>query len=221
MAQRNLLSILLDAQAYLDLDASTTPTGSDLTTRANYANQAVLEAASTNKFAAFNKTQIVSTSGGTQFATLASVTLASNFREFNTAPVTDLGGGIFQQYVQIKPEDRYAKNVDDKYCYVLGNPSEGFTAVFNRLTANATLSIDYQRYPSGLLTLTDVCELPDDLYVVEKIKSYVLQSRTDERFPIVEANAGRILVNMTGREDRKPTGGVNTIPKLQRYRIGE
>lgn len=218
---RTLLNILLDAQSYLDLDATTTPTGSDLTTRTNYANQAVLEAASTIKFAAFDKIQVTATSGGNQFATLASITLASNFREFNQAPATDLNGASQQQYEQIAPEDRYNKNADDKYCYVMGNVAEGFTAVFNRLAANATLTIDYQRYPSGLATLTDICELPSDDYVVEKVKSYVLQSRTDERFPIVDANANRLLLNMIGREARKPPGGVNTIPKTQRYRIGE
>lgn len=218
---RTLLQLLFDAQSWLDLDATTTPTGTDLTVRSNYANQAVLEAAAAAKFATFNKIQIVATSGGAQFATVASVSLASNFREFNTAPRVDLGGGVFDEYVEIKPQDRYAKQPDDKYVYVLGNISEGFTAVFNRLRANATLSIDYQRFPSGLLTLTDVCELPDDLFVVERIKSYVLQSRTDERFPIIDANAQRLLQNMIGRESRTVQGGVNTTPKTQRYRIGE
>lgn len=213
---RTLNQILLDAQAYLDLDATTAPTGTDLTNRANYANLAVLEAASAVIFDAFNQIYITSTGGGT----LASLSLPTNFREFTTAPHVDIGGGIFDRYPEIRPLERFNKQPQEKYCYVLGNPSSGFTAVFNNLTANATLSIDFQRYPSGLLTLTDVCELEDDLFVVEKIKSYVLQSRTDERFPTVEANAQRILQNMISRQARTPQGGVNTTPKTQTYRIG-
>jgi len=89
----------------------------------------------------------------------------------------------------------YASSTD-KYCYVLGNPSSGYTAVFNNLvSANCTLSITYQRYPSGFATLTDVCELPDPEYVVCKIESLVLQSRRDERFPLKEAETERKLRN--------------------------
>lgn len=216
---RTLQDILISANAYLSLDA-TIPSGTDLTTWSNYADFAVREAAETARFDAFNLTQITATSGGINYATLASIPLASNFREFLSAPKVNLGGGVYQEYPQIDPPERFAKG-DEYYCYVLGSPSEGYTAVFNKLTANATISMDYQRYPSGLLTLTDQCELPDDTYVVEKIKSYVLQARTDERFPSVDANANRKLRNMIGRQSRRPTGGVNTTPKANTtFRIG-
>lgn len=217
---RTLSQLLTDANAYLSLDASE-PTSTDLTTWTNYANVAVREAAESALFAAFNTNMVVATSGGNGgVATLASITLTQNFREFLSSPKVDTGGNIFDVYPQIDPQDRYEKSTSDRYCYVLGNPSVGFTAVFNNLTANATLSIDYQRYPSGFATLTDVCELPDDTYVVEKIKSYVLQGRTDERFPTVEANANRKLQNMIGRESRTLRGGENTTPKARTYRIG-
>jgi hypothetical protein len=118
------------------------------------------------------------------------------------------------------PGERFSKQVGDKYCYVLGNPSAGFTAVFNALAANATLTIDYQRYPSGFATLTDVCELDDDVYVVTQIKSYVLQARSDDRFPSVEAEAQFLLSDMGGRQDRTPQGGINKTPHRETYQIG-
>jgi hypothetical protein len=117
-------------------------------------------------------------------------------------------------YPEIRPDERYGKESTDKYCYVLGNPSEGYTAVFNNLESTATLSITYQRYPSGFATLTDICELSDPQYVVNKIESLVLQSRRDERFPVKDAETERRLLNMVGRESKPPTGGTNIIRRI-------
>ena len=46
---KTLSDILIEANATLDLDASS-PTGTELTTRANYADQAVWDAAATGQF---------------------------------------------------------------------------------------------------------------------------------------------------------------------------
>lgn len=204
---RTLSDILVDANAYLDLDASV-PTGSELTTRTNYANQTVWEASAIAQFKEFKKVYV------TNVSTLASLTLPGDFREFMTQPQLLGSDGSWTPYTQIQPEDMYEKNSSDKYCYVLGNPSEGHTAIFNNLTANCTISMVYQRYPSGLATLTDICELPDPQYVVSKVESLVLQSRRDERFPIKDAESERKLKNMVGREAKTPGGGVNTTKRI-------
>lgn len=202
---RTLQNILIDANAYLDLEASV-PTGTELTTRANYANRLVWEASAVAQFSEFHTIYEV-------LATTASIPLQSNFREFMTAPRQRINGG-WQEYEEIKPLERFAKEPDDKYFFVLGNPSAGYTAVFNGLQLNATLSMDFQRYPSGLATLTDVCELPDPMYVVTGIESLVLQSRSDERFPTVDADKNRRLQNMVGREMKQPGGGINQVRKI-------
>jgi hypothetical protein len=217
---RTLSQLLADVNAYVALDPSV-PTGTDATTWTNYANQAVLKAGSDTSLPQFHVSQVTTTSGGpNSLATLASLSLASNFREFEAAPRADLGGGIYETYPQIAPVDRFSKQTTDKYCYVLGNPAQGYT-VINRLAANVTLYLEYQRFPSGFATLTDQCELDDDTYVVEQVKSYILQARSDDRFPSIEANANFLLKNMNGRQARQPGGGVNTTPKTQTYRIGE
>lgn len=200
---RTLSQILLDANAYLDLDASE-PTGSELTTRTNYANQAIWEASDIAQFPEFQNTyEVMSTS--------ATLSLPSGFREFMTAPRLLDSSLTWIEYPEIRPDERYGKESTDKYCYVLGNPASGYTAVFNNLTANCTLSLTYQRYPSGFATLTDVCELSDPQYVVARIESLVLQSRRDERFPFKDAEAERRLHNMVGRKSKPPTGGSNII----------
>ncbi len=217
---RTLSQILQDVNSYVALDNSV-PTGTDVTVWSNYANLAVLKAAAKGPFPQFNKSVVAATGGGPTFATLASISLPSNFREFITAPQVDIGSGTFSGYIQIEPLERYSKQPNDRYCYVLGNPSEGYTAVFNALAANATLYMDFQRFPSGFATLTDVCELDDDTYIVEQVKSYVLQARSDDRFPVVEDKAMAILEDMKGRQDRTPQGGINKTPHVETYRIGE
>ncbi len=205
---RSLSQILTDANASLDLSASE-PTGSELTLRSNFANQAVVDASAVSQFKEFTVTQDVATP--TLATSLTTVPLG-NFREFEEVPT--ILGEPTDQYPEIKPRDRVNYNASDRYCYVLGNPREGYHAIFNYLTPNKTLSLTYQRYPSGMATLTDKCELPDATYVTRKVESYVLYSRGDERFPTAESRAEQVLLNMTGRSAKTPGGGINQTPKV-------
>lgn len=211
---RTLQDILIDANSYLDLEAAV-PTGTELTTRANYANQSVWDASAVAQFSEFHQIHEVMVSNN------ASVALQSNFREFVVSPKQQIGGA-WAEFPEIRPQDRFKYGPTDKYCYVVGNPVTGYTAVFNGLEANMTLSMDYQRYPSGLLTLTDVCELSDPTFVTTKTEAYVLESRNNDRFPIVKAEANNKLQNMVGREMKTPGGGANTIPRqgAANYSIG-
>lgn len=193
---RTLSQILIAANSFLDLEAAL-PEGTELDIRANFADQAVRDAAEVGQFSEFNAIYQVNPSA------MASLSLPTNFREFTTSPRQQLSSGEWDTFDEIHPLERFSKDTSDKYCYVLGNPMSGYTAIFNGITANVTVSIDYQRFPSGMATLTDICELPDAQYVVSKIESYVLQGRSDDRFPIVEADAQRRLQNMLGREAKQ------------------
>ena len=213
---KTLLDVLIDANAYLDLDA-TAPTGTELTTRANYANQSVWDASAVAQFREFHKIYQVDP------ATLASISLPNDFRELMVAPRQLLSNGSWSDpFEPIEPLARFQKEPADKYVYILGNPASGYVAVFNALTANATLSFDYQRFPSGLLTLTDEVELSDPTYVTTKVEAYVLESRNNDRFPIVKAEANGKLQNMVGRSMKTTGGGINTTPRqgASSYSIG-
>jgi hypothetical protein len=133
-------------------------------------------------------------------------------------PVSD---GAWDEFIEIDPLDRFTKSSTDKYCYVTGNPMAGYAAVFNGLTANVTLSMDFQRYPSGLATLADICELPDPTFVTSKLESYVLKSRSDDRYPVIENEANLKLQNMFGR-NMKTNGRENTTKRAgaAAYAIG-
>lgn len=196
---KTLSDILVEANATLDLDA-TAPSGTELTTRTNYADQAVWDAAAMGQLNEF-KSEFLSTT-----STLATIPLPSGFRELMDDPRIATSSG-WESWEAIEVEQKYTKGSQDRYCYILGNPSSGYSLIFNQIVASGSLSIIYQRFPSGLQTLTDTCELSDPQYVVRKIESYVLYSRSDDRFPIAEQRAGSALANMVGRGMKGTTGG--------------
>lgn len=198
-----LSQILTDVNSYLDLSAEL-PVGDDLGVRISYAQQAVREWADSYQWPEL-KTQLSPT-----LASLASLSIP-NFKELLAPPQEFLSEGNYRPYPQIRPEDRFSKSPSDYYCYILGNEAAGFSINFNNIGVGATISIPYQRHPSNMATLSDVCEVPDDQFVKTKVISYVLQSRSDERFPIVEAEAQRLLGNMIGRSQIEVPGGVPQV----------
>ena len=210
-----LQDILYSVNSFLDLEHEL-PTGTELATRVNFADQAVKDAASLYRFKEFETIHYPSTS------TAASLALPTNFRELSTVPVEYDSSGNPTTFPEVRLEQvADALDQDKDFCYLLGNSMEGHTLVFNGLTNNATLSLQYQRFPSGMATLTDICELPDPEYVKQKVISYVLQSRSDDRFPQIEADAQRRLQNMVGRQMIQPKGGVNRMPTNQNFVMGE
>lgn len=207
---RTLQEILQDVSAYVDLETDL-PTGDDLNVRINYVQRSIDEWGSAYEWRQLKEPMYVLTTGAT-------ISLPDGFR--NLIGVAKQSTNDFEE---IRPEDRNAKESSDRYLYILGNPSSGYNAIINGFTSGATLSLTYQRYPSNVATLTDVCEVPDPDFVKLKTISYVLQSRTDERFPIIDAEAKRILFNMIGREMNQTPGGNNQMRRIgsASWRIGK
>jgi hypothetical protein len=199
---KTLQNILYHVNSFVDLERSL-PTGDELKTRVDYADRSVWEASAVAQLNEFTKVYEVNSGSNTD------ITLPIGFREFKTNP-QQFNGSTWDEFEEINPEDKYSRTSGSKYCYVLGNPSDGYIAHFNNITANATLSIVYQRYPSGFATYTDKCELSDPMYVVNKTESYVLQARGDDRFPYVDSQADLKLKNMIGRGSKTPGGQVRS-----------
>lgn len=192
-----LEQILLDSSAVLDLNAAL-PSGDELTLRENYANQAVLDASAVSQFPEFKKLYEVEVTD----ASIA--TLPSGFREFQVNPRALSGAGGYVEFPEIPMEEKY--NREGNYCYVTGNPQSGYLAHFNGLDVGMSLSIIYQAYPAGMLSLSAICELSDPTYVTRKIESYTLYSRGNDKFPIAESRANTVLLNMVSRKSKSPGG---------------
>lgn len=197
---KTLSNILVDSAAYLDLTAEL-PVGDEQTTRANYADRAVREAASAGHLKELNKPFESAFSNPT-------LSLPTDFREPSSPLYIDVSGE-WQEWTIIDPTDKYSYNSADRYAYITGNPADGYILYINAMASYSTLSMIYQKYPTGLPTLTSICELSDEIYVTRKVESYVLESRSDDRFTIVDADAGRRLANMVARSNKRPTGAGN------------
>lgn len=182
----------------MDLEAAA-PTGDELTTRVNYANQAVWDASATGQLSEFKCEYLVGISNN------VTISLPSNFRELSENPQL-YSNSEWTSFPSVEVEEKYGLGSTEYYSYVLGNPSGGYNLILNNPIADATLSIIYQRFPSGLATLTDKCELSDPQYVVRKVESYVLYSRNDERLQIAESRAESALANLMGREMKTSSG---------------
>lgn len=207
MAQKTLSQILYDVNSVLDLEYSL-PISDELETRQNYADQAIWDASALGQFQEFKMEYMVGLSNS------ATVPMPSNFREVMQNPQM-WDGSNWNEFEIIEAEQKYDKSSDDMYCYVLGDADSGYNMIFNAGIANATLSVLYQRFPNGLLTLTDKCELSDPQYVVRKVESYVLYSRTDDRFPIAEQRAQTSLSNMLGRASKGSQPNRDTKSKFR------
>jgi len=207
---RTLQQILVDVNSYVDLDASV-PTGVELTVRTNYVNQAIQEWASSYSWDQLNETINV-------VATNSTISIPSNFRESVQGPKRYIEPDTWEDFTLIKESEQYTPDV--KTAYIKGNAVNGYVMTFRNMPEMSSVSFIYQRFPSGMVTLTDRCEVPDPDFVKTKVISYVLQSRSDERFPIVEAEAKRLLTNMIGRSMKPYNGGYRSVPRSERYRIG-
>lgn len=210
-----LREILERVSSHLDLEVSDLNAGTELTYRANLANQAVLD------WAAFYQWRQLKREVST-VASMASLSLPGDFYSFTGKPQVYKSSGVWDAYPEILPEERYSTGESDKYCYVLPDSDSGYTAIFNNIDANASLSYVYQRQPSLMASLANVCEVPDPQYVVLKTVAYVLQGRSDPRFPVINAQANVLLQNMRGRESRVRPGGSSTTRRVgaSAYRIG-
>jgi len=207
---KTLSQILQDVNSYIDLEEAL-PTGDDLNVRINYAKQAVDEWG-----AAYRWRQLKQSTD--YFASGATIPLGTNFRELTYPPHV---GTI--EYPEIQPEERHAYSSGDRYCYVLGGV-QGYNMIINGLqSGGATVSFDWQRYPSNFATLSSICEVPDPSFVRLRVQSLILQSRLDSRFQTIDVEAQRALNNMIGREMNLRPGGSSSIKRSgsAQWKIGK
>lgn len=198
---KTLQNILIDSAGYLDLDAQL-PTGDELTTRANYADRAVREAAASGNLKEFSRVWRT-------FITTSTISMPADFRETEGALYVLDSSGQWNDFPIIDPREFQKYSVTEQFGYITGNRAAGHTLTINNMGSYTTISMVYQAYPSGLLTLADVCELADETFVTRKVEAYVLESRSDNRFQVVDADANRKLSNMVGRSNKRPAGPGN------------
>lgn len=208
---RNVTQMLQAVGAYVDQSIDL-PTDDELTSRISYLDQAQEEWAESYDWDVLKVATTVGASG-------ASCALPSNFKKMKS-PLYDTTNN--NTYEEIPASERYLKNSADKYVCVLGNAVTGKYLVINP-TSVVTLSFDYLSFPTSLASLQDQTTCPNPKFIEERTIAYVLESRSDPRFPQVKADAQRTLNNMMTDQDAGSGGQSNTIPSFTEgvYVIGE
>lgn len=211
--------ILAKVGAYVDQD-TTAPTGTDETVRLNLINRAINEWGSTYEWK-----ELRYPFAPTILASMTSVGLPANFRKLMT-PAYDMSVAVPTQYVERDANARFENNSGQPdFIWVGGDTARGRYMNFSApLTSGASIVFDYQAFPSSVVTTTDVVVVREPEYVATRVIAYILESRSDSRFPQVKADADRWLQSMI-EDEMAPSGGqnnqVNNIYKQSGFVIGE
>ena len=218
-----LETILQRIGAYVDQD-STTPTGTDLTVRMSYVNQAYDEWANSYEWRSLKRSYGLMASEA-----LSTISLPSDFSRLESPLMNwgDDGRIIPEEYELVEMADRRSYTTSDKYCYIEGNAASGY---FMRLTkpieAGSSVIFDYTIKPVELGSVGQTPLIDDPQFLVQRGIAYVLEARGDSRFPQAKADAEKLLGRMVENENAKYSGAKeNTVRNYykgiaSKFRIG-
>lgn len=219
MSVLNLEKILQNVGGYVDQDI-TLPTGSDLTTRVNYINRALDEWASSYDWEQLTITKNFSVTADSQ----TSFALPANYRKPMSA-IYLYNAEVPTTYTIVPKDERF--DIDRYYysneniAYISGNPAVGYSLnIPEGIASGASLIMDIQVYPSSLATYSDIPAIDDAEYLVDRCIAYVLEARSDSKFPQMKANADRKLSTMLERQNSGNKGMSNTMATNTSYVIG-
>jgi hypothetical protein len=209
-------TILKSVGALTEQDAIL-PTGTDLTVRIQYLNDALGEWSDKNSWEDLINTFRFTTND----ASTASIGLPTNFRN----PMSSLW--VYGQYSQTPTEypmiyapDRFQYSSGDNYAYTDGVFLSKSIQIPNILASGVSVTLDFISFPSSIATTTDYVPISSSQYLVKRIASMVFQARGDSRFPQLYAEAQRFLEN-TIEEQYVPHGRPGQVPiNNQGFQIG-
>lgn len=182
--------------------SSVAPTTSDTdwSIRLNLINRSLKDWADSYEWESLKKIYNgrISTSTGN-----ASVSLPSNFKKIDGyVRIPDYDLQI------VNPTENLLYTDTDKYANVLGNEVDGKTLHINAgtLASGASIQFTYYAFPASLTTTTQVSEIPDPTYLVQRTLYYLYKGREDGRFPEAKVESDRILARMIENENTKGWG---------------
>ena len=195
-----LSEILAQIGAYTD-QSTDIPTGDELSVRVSVVGQALQEWGNAYQWKQLRIPYSTTVVAG------VSIGLPANFKKMMSIAVdTSLPVSNNREYKEIRAEDRFNKVETDKYFYITGDPSTGRVMnIFPSLASGTPIKFDYQSFPSSMATLNDICVCPHPEFITKRAIGFMLEIRSDTRFPQVKADADVLLSRMIEEED-SPAG---------------
>jgi hypothetical protein len=184
------------------------PTGTDLAVRLQFVNDALGEWSDTYTWKDLRVTMNINPST----ASVSIIDLPLTFREpLSTLYSFSDTGNIPSEYPLIDARDRFSRDQTDKYCYLMNTFRNKQLVVNPPLASGASLQMDYMSFPSSVATTSDYVPISASQYLVKRVSAMVFQARGDSRYPLLQADAQRMLSNAI-EEQNVPFGKVNRIP---------
>lgn len=198
--------------------SSTPPTTGDgeWTIRLNLINRALRDWAESYDWDTLKKIH----NGAISTATAnASYSLPSDFRRLDSyVRIVGDGRSAFDY-----PADNVTENIKyndtDKFVNILGNPASGYVMYINggTLVSGASVQFSYYAFPATLATTTQVAEVPDPTFLVQRTLYYLYKVAEDARFPEAKQESDRILARMIENENVKGWGNSERSVKVFKH----
>lgn len=203
MARITVGQMLQNISATVNQDP-TQPTdgGADFLLWINFINRAQIEWAESYDWEQLKKNHY-STLVIPATASTASVGLPLDFRKL-AGPVINYSTGVNggEGWPEILPERRLEYDANDKWFFIQGDPSNGYSLQWNPgSTTNigasgASIFVPYYSMPTSLVSSTQFPVVPDSEFLTQRAIAYVLEARSDPRYQDEEQKARERLVTM-------------------------
>lgn len=194
---------LQDAQEQIASEMDQSPTaptagGTDWNIRKNALNRALIDWENSNDWDSLK----VVYNGKVTVAGYATLSLPNNFKKLDGYPAIMWDGTRVDRFKVIDPSYNNQYYDTDLYVNVFDNAKDGKYLYIhaNTLSSGASVQFTYYKSPQSLASATDIIEVPDPTYIVQRALYLIYKGREDGRFPEAKVEADKILARMIENE---------------------
>jgi hypothetical protein len=139
----------------------------------------------------------VSVAGG------ASYVLPSDFSKLESFPRIVSDGVAAYEFPAVNPSKNTIYNDEDKFVNILGNDRDVRIMYIHAptLASGASVQFVYWKSPQSLASASQVVEIPDATYLVQRSLYYIYKGAEDGRFPEAKVESEKILARMIENEN--------------------
>lgn len=211
----------IQKQIASEVDQSDSPPSEgslDWNTRLSAINRSLIDWSNSNEWSCLKAVHngLVSVSGG------ASYVLPVDFAKIQSYPRIVSDGSTMYEFPVVDPSKNTIYNDTDKFVNILGNSVMYIHAP--TLSSGASVQFVYWKSPASLASGSQVSEIPDPTYLVQRSLYYIYKGAEDGRFPEAKVEADRILARMIENENSQGLAYVDrNIPDQlgqRNFRIG-
>jgi len=192
----------IQTQISYEVDQSDSPPTegtSDWNTRMGAINRSMIDWANSNEWSCLKVVHngLVSVSGG------ASYVLPTDFSKLDGLPRIVSDGVMAYDFPAVNPSKNNLYTDSDKFVNILGNDRDGKVMYIhaNTLASGASVQFTYWKSPQSLASATQVVEIPDPTFLVQRSLYYIYKGAEDGRFPEAKVESEKILARMIENEN--------------------